>query len=147
MSTRLNTTQNKIIGLARLQRGSQSRKDFFGNETRISYNTYANFESGSTWPRSGNMRVIEDVLGWKPGVIDEAVSSGIAPGSLTLAHMHGQKSFGGRTSIQDFSNEEFFADLPRRLKEVEGLLHKLETYTLAASDDLGGIAPDQIEES
>jgi len=135
------------VTLAKIERGSATRQDFFGDESRISFGTYSNFESGSRWPRPGNLRVIEDLLGWKPGVIDEALASGLAAGDLTLDHMRGKRSFGARMSIQDFTNQEFFADLPRRVKEIEDLAYKLETYTLAASDDLGGIAPDQIEES
>src|SRR5690625_3241107 len=147
MSNQLNATQRKIIALAKLERGSRSRKEFFGTESRISFNTYANFESGNRWPRTGNLRVIEGVLGWKPGIIDEVTASNVAAGRLTLAHMHGVQSLGGKVSIQDFSNAEFFADLPRRLKEVESLVHKLENYTLAASDDLGGVDFDQIEDA
>lgn len=148
MSNQLNATQRKIVALAEIERGTTNRRDFFGDETRISFNTYANFASGSRWPRPGNLRVIEDILGWKPGIINEALASGISPARLTLAHMRGEKSFGARTSIQDFSNEEFFADLPRRVKEIEDLAKQLRqhSYTYAASDDLGGIEPDQLED-
>lgn len=121
--------------------------EFFGDEDRISFGTYANFESGKTWPHSGNLRVIEELLGWKRGIIDDVLVGDTAATALTLSHMHGGPvEDGQRLSIQDFSNAEFFADLPRRVKEIEDLVHKLETYTLAASDNLGGIAPDQIED-
>ena len=147
MSNQLNATQRKIVALAEIERGTTNRRDFFGNETRISFNTYANFASGSRWPRPGNLRVIEDVLGWKPGIINEALVSGVSPARLTLEHMRGEKSFGGRTSIQDFSNEEFFNDLPRRVKEIEELATKLQqhSYTYAASDDLGGVGAEELE--
>src|SRR5699024_7155687 len=109
MSNQLNATQRKIVSLAKLQRGSQTRVEFFGDEAGISFSTYANFESGTRWPRTGNLRVLEDMLGWKPGVIDEALSSSMDPGSITLSHMKGSKSFSSaRPTIQDFSNEEFF---------------------------------------
>lgn len=148
MSNQLNATQRKIVALAEEERGQLSRQDFFGGEKRISFGTYANFASGSRWPRPGNLRIIEEVLKWKPGVINQALASGIRASQLTLEHMRGAKSFGSRTSIQDFSNEEFFGDLPRRVKEIEDLAARLQqqSYTFAASDDLGGIEPDQIED-
>lgn len=147
MTNQLNPTQRKIVALAETERGQLTRRDFFGDEERISFNTYANFASGSRWPRPGNLLVLEEVLGWKPGVINEALASGASPARLTLAHMRGERSFGGRTSIQDFSNEEFFNDLPRRVKEIESLAKQLSqhSYMVAASNDLGGIDPDQLE--
>jgi transcriptional regulator with XRE-family HTH domain len=138
MSTQLNTTQRKIIALARLQRGNRTRKELFADEDRISFNTYANFESGNAWPRAANLRIIEDLLGWKQGVIDEALASDMPAGDLTLAHMHGSMSFdGGRMSISDFSDAEYFADLPRRIQRIEELLARLEQY----APDLNNGAP------
>lgn len=134
MSTQLNATQRKIIALAILQRGDRTRRELFGDEDRISFNTYANFESGSRWPRAGNLRVIEDLLGWKTGAIAEALASNIDPGEITLAHMNGVQSFSGRVSIRDFSHAEFFADMPRRLKEIQSLLRKLDAYASTASE-------------
>src|SRR5690625_3284284 len=147
MSNQLSATQRKIVTLAKIERGSATRQDFFGDESHISFDTYSNLETGSHWPRQGKLRVIEELLSWKPGVIDEALTSCLAAGDLTLDHMRGKRSFGARMSIQDFTNQEFFADLTRRVKEIEDLVYKLDTYTLDASDDLGGSAPDQIEES
>ena len=53
-----------------------------------------------------------------------------------------------QADLEDFSNEEFFNDLPRRVKEIEELASKLQqhSYTYAASDDLGGIGLDQLED-
>lgn len=148
MSNQLNPIQRKIARLATLSRGQRTRDQLLDEAPGISKNTYSNFESGSTWPRPATRRAIEELHGWKPGIIDDALDSGIHPSKLTLAHMRGEKSFGGRTSIQDFSNDEFFADLPRRVKEIEDLAKQLRqhSYTYAASDDLGGIEPDQLED-
>lgn len=148
MSTQLNATRDAIRHLSTRERGDRSRQEVHGGSDKVGINTYADFESGKRWPRAKSLRGIESILGWKQGAIDEALASGLAPGDLGLAHMRGEKSFTStKAKIQDFSNEEFFADLPRRLKEIENLVHKLETYTFAASDDLGGVAPDQIEDS
>lgn len=147
MSTQLDTTQRKIVALSKLQRGHRTRKDIFGDEDRIGFNTYANFEAGESWPRSRNMRVIEEILGWKPGIIDEVMASEMPAGDLTLAHMNGVQPLRGGASIRDFSDAEYFADLPRRINRVEDLLERLNQFTLAASDDLGGIEPDQIEDA
>lgn len=126
MSTQLDTTKRKIIALAKLQRGNRTRKELFADEDRIGFNTYANFEAGDTWPRSTNLRVIEDLLGWKQGVIDEALASDVPAGDLTLAHMNGIQSFRGKVTIEDFSDAEYFADLPRRIQCIEELLARLE---------------------
>ena len=139
MNNQLEPTKAKIVALAKAARGSRSRKELFGNETGISFNTYANFESGQSWPRAAGLRRIEAILGWKNGAIDEALASGIEPAHITETHMRGDLPFTPPMSrARELSDQELFQEVVRRLSIRD-------QYGLAASDDLGGIGKGQLE--
>ena len=150
MSTQQDTTRRVIVYLATLERGERTRQEVHNGSDQVGINTYADFESGKRWPRSKSLRGIEHILGWKLGIIDQVLASGVDPNSLELAHMRGQKSLGeSKVSIQDFSDAEYFEDLPRRIRSLEQLRKTVsqDQYTVAASQDLGGVELDQIEDA
>ena len=139
MNNQLEPTKAKIVALAKAARGSLSRRDMFGAEQGISFNTYANFESGQSWPRAAGLRRIESILGWKNGAIDEALASGVQPAHITEAHMRGDLPFTPpKSCVRELSDEELFQEVVRRLAVRD-------QYGLAASQDLGGIGKDDVE--
>lgn len=148
MKNQVDVVRQRITALAEMERGGRTREAMFGDYEGISFNSYVNFASGKTWPRARTLRHIERVLGWKPGVIDEVVSLGVDPKELTLDRLRGRQELAAKTAIQDFSNEEYFADLPRRIRELEQLVEHSQTsyWALAASNSLGGVEPDQLED-
>lgn len=110
----------------------------FENEAEMSFNTYANFESGHSWPRSSSLRRIEAILGWKAGAIDEALASEMEPALIELDHMRGLRPFMVPTgSIREYSDTELLQEMMRRAATRE-------RYGLAASDDLGGIESHEV---
>lgn len=140
MSNQLEPTRSRVVALAKAERGSRTRHQVFGDEDEMSFNTYANFESGHSWPRSASLRRIEAILGWKPGAIDEALASEIEPALIELEHMRGNKPFMIPTgSIREYSDAELLQEMMRRTAERE-------RYGLAASGDLGGVGKDEIEQ-
>lgn len=139
MSNQLEPTRARIIALAKAVRGSRTRREVFGNESELSFNTYANFESGQSWPRSSSLRRIEAILGWKNGAIDEALASGMEPALIQVEHMRGKGTFTRpNPSIRVFSESELAQELARRIAERE-------RYGLAASHELGGVGKDEVE--
>lgn len=139
MSNQLEPTRARIVALAKAVRGSRTRREVFGDEAELSFNTYANFESGQSWPRSSSLRRIEAILGWKNGSIDEALASGIEPALIQAEHMCGKEPFTmPNPSIRVFSESELAQELARRIAERE-------RYGLAASHELGGVGKDEVE--
>lgn len=139
MEKHLKATQARIVALARTERGARTRQQVFGDEHDMSFNSYANFESGMTWPRAATLRRIEAILGWKDGAIDEAQASAMEPATITLSHMRGEESFAPQTAaLQTFTEAELIQELARRAAQRE-------RYGLAASGDLGGVAKDETE--
>lgn len=133
MENHLKATQERIVALARTERGQRTRQEVFGDEQDISFNSYANFESGSTWPRAATLRRIEAILGWVDGAIDSAMASGMEPATIQLSHMRGEEPFALPTgALQTFSEAELLQELARRAAQRE-------RFGLAASDDLGGV--------
>lgn len=114
MKDELNATQKKIIALARRERGGRTREQFFGNFHGISFNTYVNFESGSTWPRARTTRQLENLLGWQDGIIDDVMASDLSPAEITLSHMRGHDGPDPATGIAVYSTEELIRELQRR---------------------------------
>lgn len=139
MSNQLEPTQARIVALAKAERGTRTRREVFGSESGMSFNTYANFESGQSWPRSVSLRRIEAILGWKTGSIDEAMASGMEPALIQAEHMRGAEPFvTSSKSIREFSDSELAQEVSRRLGERA-------RYDLAASHDLGGVGKDEVE--
>lgn len=148
MSNQLGALWPRIVSLAEAERGDRTCEAMFGDYQGISFNSYVNFASGKTWPRARILRHIERILGWKPGIIDEVLAIGVDPSALTLDHLRSHQRLAVKTAIQNFSNEEYFADMPHRIRELEHLVEesKRSHWALAASDSLGGVEPDQLEE-
>lgn len=139
MSNQLEPTQARIVALAKAERGTRTRREVFGSEAGMSFNTYANFESGQSWPRSVSLRRIEAILGWKAGAIDEAMASSMEPALIQAEHMRGTEPFAVISkSIQQFTESELAQELSRRIAERE-------RYGLAASHELGGVGKDEVE--
>lgn len=127
MQTQLDATRKQIILLAKRQRGAKSREEFFGEFDGISFNTYANFEAGSAWPRHRSLAHIETLLGWREGIIEEIESAQIEPATLTLAHMRGELPLAdGASSLADYPLDDILAEVRRRYAEAD-------KYRLAAS--------------
>ena len=125
--------------MAKVERGTRTRNQVFGDESELAFNTYANFETGASWPRGASLRRIERLLGWKAGAIEEALASGLDPALIDLPHMRGERPFVlPSRDIRVFSDEEIYREAMRRHAESEG-------YGLAASNDLGG-APRNDDE-
>ncbi|MBM7847512.1 hypothetical protein [Arthrobacter roseus] len=140
MSNQVEPTRRRLIALARTERGSRTRNEVWAGIEGLAFNTYANFESGKSWPRSSSLRRIEEVLGWKTGAIDEALASDMEPALITVAHMRGSEPFVVSTSsIQGYSDSDLLHEMMRRAAARE-------RYDLAASDELGGISKGDVGE-
>lgn len=139
MSNQLHTTQDRVRALAKTARGSSGRKDVWDEKFGISFNTYANFESGKTWPRSDTLRGIEKMLGWKDGAIDEALTSGMAAGQITLAHMRGELPFTVGAGMAGPLTAEQLVRL------ATGAMGPDELRAIAASMEMGHVGPEDVE--
>lgn len=139
MSNQLDTTHDRIRALAKTARGSSGRKGVYDEKFGISFNTYANFESGKTWPRAATLRGIEKMLGWKDGAIDEALSSGMPAGQITIAHMRGEAPFTAGAPLAG----PLTADQLIRL--ATGEMGPDELRAIAASMEMGNVGPEDVE--
>lgn len=139
MSNQLDTTRDRIRTLAKTARGSAGRKGVFDAKFGISFNTYANFESGKTWPRASTLRSIEQMLNWKDGAIDEAMAAGMEPALITMAHMRGERPFSAdQTVAGPLTGDQL-------IRLATGHMGPDELRRIAASMELGGIGPSDIE--
>lgn len=140
MSNQLDTTRDRIRALAKTARGSAGRKGVYDEKYGISFNTYANFESGKTWPRAATLRGIERMLGWMNGAIDEAIFSGMDPALISLAHMRGERPFEASTTTAGPLTTD------QLIRLATGRMGPKELRDIAASMELGGIGPQDIED-
>ena len=139
MQTQVDATRKQITVLAKRQRGAKTREEFFDGFEGISFNTYANFESGAAWPRHKTLTQIERLLGWQEGIIEQIEALEIDPATLTLAHMHGEEPLAPpASSLSEYRYEEILAELARRNAEAE-------KWRLAASrGGEDGIGPEDL---
>lgn len=156
MNAQLDTTRNRVRGLAIISRGARSREDLLDGSS-ISLSTYADFEAGKRWPRSVTLRRIEEQLGWKNGVIDEFISSGMEPALVGLEHMRGEVAFVTPASgLRSYTESELLQELARRSVERSESSHQVAQMfadiergdlDLAASKNLGkGIGKGDLPE-
>jgi len=120
VQTQVDATRKQITLLAMRQRGAKTREEFFDGFEGISFNTYANFESGAAWPRHKTLSQLERLLGWQEGIIEQIQALDIDPTTLTLAHMHGEKPLAPpASSLSEYPYDEILAELARRNAEAE----------------------------
>lgn len=146
MNAQLDTTRNRVRALAVITRGTRSREDLLTG-SGISLSTYTDFETGKRWPRSVTLRKIEKQLGWKNGVIDEFLTSGMEPSMVGLEHMRGEAAFTSPAAgLRAYTEDELLQELARRnaervetSKQVSQMFADIEKgdLDLAASRDLG----------
>lgn len=146
MNEQLDTTRNRIRTLAIVARGSRSREELIA-DSPVNLSTYSDFETGRRWPRSITLRRIEKILDWKPGSIDEAVSSGIKAELLEMSHLRGgQPITEAPRGLRSYTTRELLQELTRRSiedqqaqEETSEMFSRLERedLDLAASRDLG----------
>lgn len=137
MPTQLEPTRRQLVALAKQERGTKTREEFFGDFDGMSFNTYANFESGHNWPRTGTLRALERLLGWQAGIIDAVIALEVPPAMLTLDHMHGKIPLAPpSSSLADYPSSALLAEMMRREFEYEA-------YRLASSQGgEDGIGPE-----
>lgn len=140
MSNQLDTTRDRIRTLAKTARGSSGRLDVYDGKYGISFNTYANFESGKTWPRAATLRGIEEMLGWKTGSIDDAITSGMPANQITLAHMRGEAPFEAEVQLAGILTGD------QLIRLATGRMTSDELRDIAASMDMGKVGPDDVED-
>lgn len=146
MNEQLDTTRNRIRTLAIVARGSRSREELIAGSP-VNLSTYSDFETGKRWPRAITLRRIEEMLGWKEGVIDEAVNSGINAELLELHHMRGTEPITeAPRGLRSYTTRELLQELTRRTVEsqqaqesTQDMWARIERgdLDLAASRDLG----------
>ncbi|MEZ2373083.1 hypothetical protein [Arthrobacter sp. RCC_34] len=148
MQTQLDSTRNRIRALAISARGTRTREQLI-QDSPVNMSTYADFETGKRWPRAVTLRRIEELLGWKSGVIDEAMASGIEPELLELEHMAGGKTMSSTPrTLRGYSDMELLSELVRRTSEREAMrlpgsdyrgpdYLTQDDYDIAASNSLG----------
>jgi hypothetical protein len=139
VQTQVDATRKQITLLAKRQRGAKTREEFFNGFEGISFNTYANFESGVAWPRHKTLSQLERLLGWQEGIIEEIEALEVDPATLTLAHMHGDEPLATpATSLSEYPSTALLAELARREAE-----RARGTMSLAASEGgEDGIGPE-----
>lgn len=146
MSNQLDTTQRRIRTLATLARGSRSRGEIIDGTT-LSLSTFTDFETGSRWPRAATLRRIESALGWKSGIVDEVIASGVQPELIGLEHLEGREPLVNTSrGLKSYTDQEMLDELRRRAVErnvnVQATREMFESVErgdldLAASRDLG----------
>lgn len=146
MNEQLDTTRNRIRTLATVGRGSRSREELIA-DSPVNLSTYSDFETGKRWPRAITLRRIEEILGWKGGVIDEALNSGMEPELMMLGHMKGAEPISeSPRGLRSYTDRELLQELTRRsverdqaVENSQDLFARIERgdFDLAASRDLG----------
>lgn len=146
MNEQLDTTRNRIRTLATVARGSRSREELIA-DSPVNLSTYSDFETGKRWPRAITLRRIEEMLGWKAGVIDEALNSGIKAELLEMNHMLGAEPITeAPRGLRSYTTRELLQELTRRAIESQqaqeathDMFARIEQSDLglAASRDMG----------
>lgn len=94
-------SKRKIALLAKKSRGNRPRHEIYEAPDGPSRSAYTHFENLNTWPRAATMEKIEGSLGWKPGVVNEVLSSGLEPKSITLSILRGTAEIPEEISVAD----------------------------------------------
>lgn len=146
MNDQLDATQDRVRTLSIVSRGIRSRKETIA-DTGISLSTFSDFETGGRWPRAATLRKIEAALGWRHGVIDEVIASGIAPDLIDVEMMRGNERVTATPKgLRAYTDREMLQELMRRSAErvqtqstVTDMFAAIERgdLDLAASKDLG----------
>lgn len=145
MNKSLEVTREHVRALARLARGKTDQASAVEGQG-ISLSAYRTFEAGDTWPRNPGLRAIEQIHGWKAGIIDEVELMDIEPSMLTLEHMQGKRPLlETPKGLQQYSTTELQTEIARRVAEAERAAGRMrvamaemqQRFGLAASVDLG----------
>jgi uncharacterized small protein (DUF1192 family) len=105
------------------------------NESRgetLSPSALKNVENGKSWPRGSNALMLEKVLRWRDGTIQELMERGLAGEDLstvTLEDVTDRWAIAGiqpATKGSQLSTDELLAELTHRVKAMQAEIDELE---------------------